>query len=173
MTEQAGDHRHRHAIHHRVTGMRVTQVMQPRVLDPGLPRPHRRSRRPRQRTPVQGHRGRARDPPRPAGRSDRGLRADQRQHHLVLGLHPRRQAPSSAGAKSRLSSGAMRMPSRRNASGRLFGQHSVVMTVLIPDQARSPQGMHGQAAGQVQPSRHRVFYCLQDTVVRHSCWLGC
>ena len=53
-----------------------------------LPRLHRRSRRPCQRAPVQGHRGRARDPPRPAGRPDRRLRRDQRQHHLVLGVRP-------------------------------------------------------------------------------------
>ena len=36
MTEQAGDHRHRHSVHHSVTGMRMTQVMQPHVLDPRL-----------------------------------------------------------------------------------------------------------------------------------------
>ena len=37
--EQPGDHRHRHAVHHRVAGVRVAQVVKPAVLDAGFP-PH-------------------------------------------------------------------------------------------------------------------------------------
>ena len=37
MAKKAGDHRHRHAVHHRVTGMRVTEIVKANVLDSGFP----------------------------------------------------------------------------------------------------------------------------------------
>lgn len=36
MTEHAGDYRYRHAIHHRMAGMRVPEVMKLHILDAGL-----------------------------------------------------------------------------------------------------------------------------------------
>ena len=37
MAEQAGDHRHRHAVHHRVAGMGVSEVVKANVLNAGFP----------------------------------------------------------------------------------------------------------------------------------------
>ena len=37
MTEQAGYYRHRHAVHHRVAGMRVPEVVKANILDAGFP----------------------------------------------------------------------------------------------------------------------------------------
>jgi len=37
MTEQAGDHRHWHAVHHRVAGMGMTEIVETNILDTGFP----------------------------------------------------------------------------------------------------------------------------------------
>ena len=36
MAKQAGDHRHRHAVHHRVTGMGMAEIVKANVLDARL-----------------------------------------------------------------------------------------------------------------------------------------
>ena len=36
MPEHSRDQRHRHAVHHRVAGMRVTEIVKAAVLDAGL-----------------------------------------------------------------------------------------------------------------------------------------
>ena len=37
MTEQPGDDRHRHTVHHCVAGMRVSEVVKANVLNAGFP----------------------------------------------------------------------------------------------------------------------------------------